>query len=134
MSVQLRWIVPGRVLLIHLTGTVSLNLLERGFARLRQLRGGSLPVHVLLDLREVKRFPGNILRLQHAGSAYFHSPSAGRTLFLMKNWLHRYTLEVIWREYKRRWQIFDSLPPALTFLRSVDSTLPEMVIPDGETD
>lgn len=71
------WLIKDRLILLQINGDVALEDIEKINAELITLiRAGQPPVHMLADLKELGRFPFDLIGVRRAAT-YFEEPNLG---------------------------------------------------------
>jgi N-acyl-L-homoserine lactone synthetase len=77
MSYIVDWLVKDHLILVQVSGNLPLEDVEIINAKLTELlRAGQPPVHMLADLKELGRFPFDLISMRRA-STYLQEPNLG---------------------------------------------------------
>ncbi len=71
------WLIKDRLILLQISGDISFEDIEGINAKLTELiRAGEPPVHMLADLKELGRFPFDLVGMRRA-AGYLEEPNLG---------------------------------------------------------
>lgn len=123
MPCEFRWYIPNRVLYQRMYGEITLEEL-RGFnvESLQYVEQGQAPVHTLVDMREVTKYPMN---LREISSQLLNDPGPklGWVMVITNNPVLRFLASVVVQVAKVRTGVFPSIDEALAFVAKRDETL-----------
>ena len=123
MPHEITWAQDKRIILNRLIGTLDL---EDGFkaseATNDYINQGIAPVHLVVDMSELKGFPTNITKVNQMNQ-YLKNPARGWVVVIGGNTLSSFLVNVLSQVVKFPVAQRPSLNEALEFLRKNDATL-----------
>ena len=125
MPYQIEWLLEKRVLHVKLFGILAdEDSAQIGVINSRHLQEGTAPVHILVDITGLDKFPIS-LRQNSQYMDYLKSPALGWVIVvgLSNNMLAKFAVSVISQVIKFHLAQRDSLPDALAYLASHDPSL-----------
>lgn len=130
MSASNEWIVPGRVLASHFVGDLNLAEVKASNDEAQQwiATEGIAPVHTIVDLSGVQRYPTN-LRDVRSIVRVDKPEMAGWTIIVSSNSIIRFISSTVTQLLRQKVRVFDGLEDAYHFLWETDATLPAELRP-----
>ena len=124
MSYEVRPLIDGRVVLITVSGHVSLAQVRVGGEQVDALvSAGEPPVHVIIDITRMSDYPITASKIFEL-SPFLRNPRLGMVpAFGVTNMLLVTLLRVIGQMAPFRYQIVDSMSEAVALLQSQDSRI-----------
>ncbi|HYO89746.1 MAG TPA: hypothetical protein VER79_13945 [Candidatus Limnocylindrales bacterium] len=136
MPVDVRWLVPGRVIMHEFSGRVELEDTTRASLEGPVLADqGTTPVHMIVSLLAVTHFPRNLYQLQ---TAIRDNPRLDRLGWIVITIRHNPMLSFVAsiltqvRFSNLRISMSEDMAGALRQLRERDTSLESSISPDGE--
>jgi hypothetical protein len=127
MPHQISWAQDKRIILLNLIGSLDL---EDGFKASNDtndyINQGTAPVHLVVDMSELKSFPTNITKVNQMNQ-YLKNPARGWVVVIGGNSLSNFLVNVLSQVVKFPVTQRPALNDALDFLRKNDATLGETV-------
>jgi hypothetical protein len=125
MPHQVSWAQEKRIILVNLIGSLDL---EAGFQASNEtndfINQGTAPVHLIVDMSELKSFPTNITKVNQMNQ-YLKNPARGWVVVIGGNTLSNFLVNVLSQVVKFPVTQRPALNDALDFLRKNDATLVE---------
>lgn len=135
MAVEVRWYIPGRVVLHEFSGEVGLEDATRSSLEGPVLADqGTPPVHMLISLVKITRFPRSVHQIAAAVRLNPHAERLGWVVLLVRhNPLLRFIATILTQVHysSLRFAIVEEEADGLRFLLAHDATLAEVIAPDG---
>ena len=125
MPYQISWQLEKRVLMVKLFGILTdQESTEVGEINSRHIQEGIAPVHIIVDARDLDKFPTN-LRQNSQFMGYLSTPSLGWVVAIgiANNMLARFAVTVISQVIHFRLAQRDNMTEAIRYLESQDATL-----------
>lgn len=125
MPYQIEWLLEKRVLHVKMFGILAdEDSAQIGVINSRHLEEGNAPVHILVDITGLEKFPTN-LRQNSQYMDYLKSPALGWVIVvgLSNNVLAKFAVSVISQVIHFHLAQRDNMHDALSYLASHDSTL-----------
>jgi hypothetical protein len=131
MGYKISWYIPGRVVLVQFTDTISLEEAEACSDEVAQaIQDGKPPlVHLIADTTKMDRFPTNLNLLNRSASKHLWQPNLGWTIVITANSTTRWISGIITQVARVRFRMFPTLQDGLSFLNDQDPTLREQIQP-----
>lgn len=129
MSYELSWYIDRRIVLARLTGDVSAEEIFQNNQRIARdyVQQGQAPVHLLIDISGMEKFPSNLKQLKAASDILLREHSLGWMVTVGKvNTLERFLTSTLTQMFGVRLHMTDTLARALAFLSKNDVSIPEM--------
>ena len=126
MSVSITWKIEKRLIFVKFDKHVSIDQIELASHTVTEyIRAGQKPVHVLVEMEGVTRYPHEFGKLAGA-IPHLAETNLGKTILVRKNdRLVQLMISVIRHAVQIDLRMFDSLDVALAFLHETDPTLPK---------
>ena len=135
MPVHVRWYIPGRIVLHEFSGDVRLeDAAQSSLEGPALAEQGTPPVHMLVSLVGITRYPRSIHQLEAAIHIYPKADQLGRVVILVRhNPLLRFIATILTQiHYSRlRFVIVEDEAEALRSFLAHDASLAEVITPDG---
>lgn len=136
MSAQNEWIVPGRVLASHFGGDLNLEEVKVSNNEAQEwiAREGVAPVHTIVDLSGVQRYPTSLKDVRSI--VRVDKPEmAGWTIIVSGNTIIRFISSTVTQLLRQKVRVFDRLDEAYAFLWDTDPSLPAEArpVPAGQS-
>ncbi|MEO8607804.1 MAG: hypothetical protein ABI690_07990 [Chloroflexota bacterium] len=130
MSVSVTWRIEKRLILVKFNKIVSVDQIELASHYVTEyIRAGQAPVHVLVEMEGVTRYPHEFGKLAGA-IPHLAENNLGKTILVRKNdRLVQLMISVIRHAVQIDLRMFDSNEIAMNFLHESDPTLPEIPKP-----
>ena len=126
MGYTIEWLVPDRLYVMNIYGDIDLDEYLEGGEKAREfVTSGVAPVHCILDLRGVKKFPVNMKQL-NPGNTVMDEENLGWIFIMTQNPLINFLGSVISQVTHKHFRTVKTPEEAMTFLRRLDATLPEI--------
>lgn len=123
MPFEISWQHENRVILGRYYGVMSLDDLVNWDTSVAQyLNTGTPPIHLILDVSEVTKFPTNVLQLRNHLNNLSH-PSKGWTLLVGSSSLINSLTTIVTQLAHSKFRPFKTTSAALDFLAKEDITL-----------
>ena len=123
MAFRSTWIEEKRIIYTEMIGTMTSNeAQEISDAHIKFLNEGAAPVHLIVDLTQLKEVPTN-LRQNTSMAGYLQHPSLGWTVLIGGNVLLNFMLSILGHVFKFRYVKRATLEESLAYLVSQDQTL-----------
>jgi hypothetical protein len=123
MAYEISWYQGKRVIYDRLYGDHDFQAAIDGSAEAaRFLSQGEAPVHMIVDMRDLKTFPTNITKV-HDMTQFMKSPSLGWVVVVGGSSLTMFLVNVMSQVVKFRVAIRFTLEEAVEFLQKQDPTL-----------
>jgi hypothetical protein len=136
MAVEVRWLVPGRIVLHDFSGAVTLEDATQASLEGPALADqGTPPVHMLVTLVHVTHYPRSVHQIEAAIRINPHLDRLGWVVILVKrNPVLRFVATILTqiRYSKMRFIIVEDLADGMRSLLAHDPTLAEFITPEGE--
>jgi hypothetical protein len=118
------WIVPGRVLASHFSGDLHLEEVKEsnGEAQVWIASEGVAPVHTIVDLSGVKRYPTSLKDVRDIVRVD-HPEMAGWSVIVSGNTIIRFISSTVTQLMRQKVRVFDNMDEAYAFLWDTDSSL-----------
>ncbi|MCA0457633.1 MAG: hypothetical protein LCI00_26945 [Chloroflexi bacterium] len=124
MDYTMEWHIPKRVILIRVSGDVSLEELERfNNDILKHLNEGIAPVHLISIGENIRRVPTNLMKIRQT-TTYLQHPNMGWTVIVQEkpNPLSGFMVSVATQASGMKLRQVKSLADALETLTRIDQT------------
>ena len=135
MAASNEWIVPGRVLASHFSGDLKLDEVSASNNEAQEwiANEGVAPVHTIVDLSGVKRYPTNLKDVRDIVRVD-HPEMAGWSVIVSGNTIIRFISSTVTQLMRQKVRVYDNMDDAYTFLWDTDSSLlPEQrPMPEGQ--
>lgn len=135
MPVDVRWFIPGRIVLHEFSGEVGLEEATQSSLEGPLLADqGTPPVHMLISLVKITRFPRSVHQIASAIRQYPRTEKLGWVVLLVRhNPLLRFIATILTQVHysSLRFAIAEDEAGGLRFLLAHDATLAEFIAPDG---
>jgi hypothetical protein len=130
MSVSVTWKIENRLIFVDFKDSVTIEHIEHASHMVTQyIRSGQKPVHVLVDMEGVERYPHEFGKLAGA-IPHLAENNLGKTILVRKNdRLVQLMISVIRHAVQIDLRMFDSIDKAMEFLQAADPTLPKAKSP-----
>lgn len=131
MEYKLEWSVPRRVILIKVSGDVSLDELRQFNTELIAfLNEGTAPTHLISIGNDIRRVPTNLMHIRESIS-YIQHPHIGWTIIVQEkpNPLTSFFVSVAMQATGMKLRQVKTLNDALTTLQRIDQTLRDVSPP-----
>lgn len=124
MSVSVTWKIENRLILVKFEKIVSIDQIAHASRMVTEyLRAGSKPVHVLVQMENVTRYPHEFGKMAEA-IPHLADPNLGKTILVRKNdRLVQLMVSVIRHAVQIDLRMFDDMEKALHYLNENDPTL-----------
>ena len=125
MEYVLQWHIPNRVLVLNVSGDVSLWDLERFNSEMTHyLEVGTSPVHLVSIGNNIRRVPTNLMNIQQTIS-YVHHPHMGWTIIVQEkaNSLAGFVLSVAAQASGMKMRQVKNVGDGLATLGQLDSSV-----------
>ncbi|MBA3869957.1 MAG: hypothetical protein H0X30_12490 [Anaerolineae bacterium] len=123
MSYELSWIIPSRVLLIELEGTVPTDeMIRLNSESLAHVDAGQAPVHILIDATNLNNTPVNLHELSEL-SKTMHHEGIGWLILINPAKMVSFATSILSKLLQKKMKSADSIQEALMLLERVDQTL-----------
>src|SRR5689334_16787249 len=124
MSVSIVWKIEKRLIFVKFDKHVSIDQVELASRTVTQyIRAGSKPVHVLVEMEGVTRYPHEFSKLAGA-IPHLAENNLGKTILVRKSdSLMQLMVKVIRHAVQIDLRLFDSMDKALHHLNETDPTL-----------
>jgi hypothetical protein len=120
MPFQVTWYHSDRVIYVRLEGLVTLEEISGATEKvIEHVYQGTPPVHVLSDLRDMHKFPTNLVDISRSVKP-MDNTILGYTLIVGLNPVVRFLTSAISQFFKARYRTFNTPDEALAFLAEVD--------------
>lgn len=130
MPYEVNWMVDNRIIYFHTSGVVSIDEVKAGNKKIMvMLDEGIQFVHLITDSTEVEKIQLSLTDLASVFRNMPASPKLGWSIYVSPKMLDRFFASVTTQMTNSRHREYTSLAEAIGFLRSVDETLPEIVLP-----
>jgi len=123
MAYEVKWYIEKRVLSVRQHGIVTMDeARELNILVLVHLMEGVAPIHVVVDVTELKAFPNNPIALKRAIQS--GDPArVGWTLIAGVNPILRYVTSLLFKFWKVRYRMFATMDEVYAFLGQIDESL-----------
>jgi len=123
MPHQISWVQDNRIILLRLTGSLDLESgTKASEATNDYINQGISPVHLVVDMSELKSFPTNITKVNQMNQ-YLKNPARGWVVVIGGSALSNFVVNVISQVIKFPVTQRPTLNDALEFLKKNDVTL-----------
>lgn len=124
MSFEVKWHTENTVVLVRLWGDLDIREFPEFDTLITQhIDASTQPlVHVWVDLKEVTKFPANVLQV-HKALKHLGHERVGWSIIITENRIIRFVGTMITQIMRARFRAFTTDKEALDFLKKVDSTL-----------
>ncbi|PJF39728.1 MAG: hypothetical protein CUN54_07910 [Phototrophicales bacterium] len=127
MTLHISWHTPNRIVLERFSGDVTYDDIRQADRGGRELIGaGDAPVHILVDLRDVARFPTNILKISQQVEHRNH-PDLGWAVIISNHGMIQFIVRLVTEFAGNRIRMFTTMDEALDFLLAMDDGLTELL-------
>lgn len=125
------WIYEPRVTCGHFYGQISIEeIYEANAVAIERIRMGTPPVHVIVNTLEIEKIPTSLRAVQEL-IAYTREPNLGWIIYVSNNRLISFFNSVVSQLSTAKFLTVDTVEEALSTLQKLDSSLPELKLPDG---
>ena len=134
MAIEIKWLLPGRIVYIANRGTITVDELQNESRQLIEfLDEGEGPlVHLLTDVTELGEFPISVGLLNRTSVEPLRHPRMGWLVVITNNRMLKYLGSMVTGLSSVRYRAFTSVDEGLAFLNEVDSTLPDLLALDHD--
>ena len=136
MPISHRWFLENRIVLFKFSGIVTFEEVVDSLEISAQIVNESEVdrVHFLHDWTDLDRFPTNILQIRKETNAPIRDlhKLGWLVIYGAENRLLRYISQTVLQVFKIRFRMFTQAEDAISYLRKMDPTLPELSIPTNE--
>lgn len=123
MAFRSSWIEEKRIIHTEMIGTMTSQEAQQiSDAHMKFLNEGVAPVHLIVDLTQLKEVPTN-LRQNTSMAGYLQHPALGWTVLIGGNVLLNFMLSILGHVFKFRYVKRETMEEALAYLISQDQTL-----------
>ena len=124
MAFEVKCYVEGRVSMARDWGEFTLDELKASnVISLEHIRGGTPPVHLLLDTRAINKLPRSFLPMLKEIEAFRHEPNMGWTIMVTNSSLLHFFGVLSSNLIKQPFSAVGTFEEANTLLKRVDPTL-----------
>ena len=129
MGVKLVWYLEQRIIFTYVWGDFTITELREGAAQgAKYVQMGTAPVHDIIDMREMERYPFNLKEIIDA-TPIFREPNLGWVVLLSNNRAVNFIATIVLQFSSAKLRIASNENEALDFLRGADGTLPDPLPP-----
>jgi len=126
--------VENRVIYVRSYGVVSVAEIQTASAQAGQMMDSGIKhVHMIADSIDVEKVTFNLTDLVKGLRGLPTSSNLGWSLNVSPNVMYRFMASIISQIVNSRQRVFNTLEEAITFLQSVDETLPPIPLPTKES-
>jgi hypothetical protein len=130
MGVQVDWAVENRVIITRVWGNFTMAELIWGASEAQiMVKNGQAPVHDIIDMRHMHRFPLFIPQITKA-TPLFREAHLGYVIVLTYSGMVRFISQAVLQSHQARLALLQEQAEAVAFLRQVDTSLPDFHLPD----
>lgn len=123
MPHEISWYQEKRIILNRLIGSLDLETGTKASEATSQfLNEGIAPVHLIVDMTELKSFPTNITKV-NTMNQYLKNPALGWVIVVGGNTLSQFLVNVLSQVIRFRVAQRPTLQQAVDFLRAQDQSL-----------
>jgi hypothetical protein len=123
MAFRCTWIEEKRVIYTEMISTMTSNEAQKiSDAHMKFLNEGAAPVHLIVDLTQLKEVPTN-MRQNTSMAGYLQHSSLGWTVLIGGNVLINFMLSILGHVFKFRYVKRATLEESLAYPVSQDQTL-----------
>ncbi|NDJ62856.1 MAG: STAS/SEC14 domain-containing protein [Chloroflexi bacterium] len=121
------WYLPSRVMLQRYSGTLAPDeITELGQLAAHYIGAGTAPVHILIDITDLERYPTNIKQIVNAVRHDSDTEKIGWVIYInspnaVVKFMASVATQVLFQNVRLR--LFETLDEALAFLLDRDVTL-----------
>jgi hypothetical protein len=127
MTYEVSWYQPKRVIYLQVSGAFTIRELERAAVFIGEgVRSSVVPVHLIVDVREVKTIPTNVLEIKTIND-YLGHDKMGWLIIVGAHSLVNMIAVVISQLMKTQYRNFKQLDAALQFLMEEDEGVGELL-------
>jgi hypothetical protein len=128
MSHEISWLIPNKVINLHVIGDISLESLAT-FSQdiIQHIEASDAPlVHLLADERDMGGFPSQIKRVLDAAAFLRHPRLGWFVIYGTDNKVLKFISYMVAQVTQIRHRRFVTQAEAFAFLQAVDTTLPNL--------
>jgi len=125
MPIEVSWYQEPRIIYAALKGIITVeDLRTSGVAIQNLIKTGTAPVHEVVEVVELGRFPTDFMQIRSA-TGYLREPKLGQVMFVdpAKNMLLEFFINAVDKLSRVHVRKVESMAAALAYLRSIDPTL-----------
>ncbi len=123
-AVSIQWYVRGRILYMHYPETVTYEMLEDAVQRtLAFMDESATPIDVIVDARDVRRPPVNMIRIKKAVSALIGRNNGWYVILTDDPKIKFLAVVVAQFVNPNKYQVFSTMGEAVAFLSRQDPTI-----------
>jgi hypothetical protein len=124
MPFEIKWQIENRVIFERVSGDIDFDATASAANQVsRLLDAGTAPVHLVIEMSELKSFPTNVSKI-HTVTQFMRSPALGWVVVIGSGQLATFFINVIRQIIKFPVVHQQSLDQSLAFLREQDKSLP----------
>lgn len=125
MPCHVDWYLEGRIIHQHYVGVVVPDEITQLQAENRVLlKAGEPPIHLLVDLLDVKRFPLSVSQIGNAFEVDLeYGKLIGTVVIITKNPVTRFLATVLTQVSRLQFEVVEDLTTAIEYLNGHDPTL-----------
>jgi hypothetical protein len=130
MAYDISWLIENRIIHIIINGDVNsdaLNAMTDDVMRLLD-ENHTPQVHLLINDKQIKVVPKQILKMLNSSRSLRHPRLGWLIIYGTDNKLFRFLTQMLSRMINLKQRRFLTQEEAITFLQTVDATLPELNI------
>ena len=123
MAYELSWVIPSRVLLIELEGTVPTDeMIRLNSESLAHVDAGQAPVHILIDATKLNNTQVNLHELSQL-SKTMHHDGIGWLILINPAKMVSFATSIVSKLLQKKMKSAESIEEALTILQKVDFSI-----------